>query len=262
MFTIGADPELFAKDHNGVIKSLIDKLGGSKYNPRPIGNGYFLQEDNVAAEFNIPPCSSREEFIKAINYSLDRIELEIKDKYGYSISDKASYHFDTSELQHPAAWIFGCEPDFNVWTREQNPPPLNDDINFRTAGGHVHIASDFDPELVVKMCDLTLGVPSVILDKDTDRRKLYGKAGAFRFGKKYNGIEYRVLSNFWVLSNKLVGWVYDQVGRSLDLLKNDPKFAKSIVDLEKERIIGAINNNNIEYVDYLSKAYPDLIVYG
>ena len=47
--------------------------------------------------------------------------------------------------------------------------------------------------------DFFLGLPSVLYDADTERRKLYGKAGAMRY-KPY-GVEYRTLSNAW-LKNK------------------------------------------------------------
>ena len=40
---------------------------------------------------------------------------------------------------------------------------------------------DVDTSLaLVKYMDVFLGVPSVIKDKDTKRRSLYGKAGCFR----------------------------------------------------------------------------------
>ena len=36
---------------------------------------------------------------------------------------------------------------------------------------------------MVKLLDIFLGIPSVIIDPDKKRRKLYGKAGAFRLTK-------------------------------------------------------------------------------
>ena len=56
------------------------------------------------------------------------------------------------------------------------------------------------------MCDILLGLPSVLLDPDERRKQLYGKAGAMRF-KKY-GAEYRTLSNFWLFSDDLIEWAY------------------------------------------------------
>ena len=51
--------------------------------------------------------------------------------------------------------------------------------------------------------DYTLGLDSLLLDSDTRRRSMYGRAGSFRF-KEY-GIEYRTLSNFWIKNNKSIG---------------------------------------------------------
>ncbi len=49
---------------------------------------------------------------------------------------------------------------------------------------HIHFGS---PEInvdnidtFIKYCDLAIGLPSVFIDSDKERRKLYGKAGCFR----------------------------------------------------------------------------------
>ena len=99
---------------------------------------------------------------------------------------------------------------------ENNPPSL-DGTNLRSCGGHLHIGFDrakndmmARPHLV-RILDLVAGVPSIIIDKDKDRRKLYGKAGAHRpkmieAGDPYDGVEYRTLSNFGsLLRTPLVG---------------------------------------------------------
>jgi len=54
---------------------------------------------------------------------------------------------------------------------------------------------------LVQQFDWFLGGWSVFMDKDEVRRNLYGKMGACRY-KPY-GVEYRVLSNFWVASKEL-----------------------------------------------------------
>jgi hypothetical protein len=70
---------------------------------------------------------------------------------------------------------------------------------------------------VVQALDLYLGLPSLLLDGDEDRRLLYGKAGAFR--PKSYGVEYRVLSNFWVLNPELREYVFQQTERALKMLR-------------------------------------------
>ena len=62
--------------------------------------------------------------------------------------------------------------------------------------------------------DLYLGIPSIILDPEGSmRRRMYGKAGAFR--KKSYGLEYRVLSNFWIFDEKYIYWIFEAVHRAL-----------------------------------------------
>jgi hypothetical protein len=79
-------------------------------------------------------------------------------------------------------------------------------------GGHIHI-SEYNVDLIRYM-DLYLGVPSILMDTDTRRRELYGKAGAYR--EKPWGLEYRVLSNFWYKTPELIGWVWDQCERATE----------------------------------------------
>ena len=54
---LGADPEVFLVDKRGDPFSAEGIFGGTKAAPKPMDGlpeGYFIQEDNVAAEFNIP----------------------------------------------------------------------------------------------------------------------------------------------------------------------------------------------------------------
>ena len=178
---VGADPELFWKNERGFV-SVIGKLGGTKNLALPIddeGNGVL--EDNVAAEFNIPPASTVNDFIKSINKNLTFLEKKAGE-YGATIATDASASFPEEEMQDPMAWIFGCEPDKNAWTGEYNPKPKSKDVFLRSCGGHVHIGhgDSADAPTVIKCMDIMLGVPSTQLDNDARRRELYGKPGAYR----------------------------------------------------------------------------------
>ena len=217
--TCGADPELFLVDFAGVLRSSIGKIGGSKEMPRPlpIGQGYCVQEDNVAMEFNIPPAEGRDQFIASIDTTLAFLAESVKEMYGYGLSKESAASFLGEELDHPAALVFGCEPDFNAWTKDVNPKPKASDPNLRSCGGHVHVGFDInkvDQTEVIKMMDLHLGVPSVLMDTGDLRKQLYGKHGAFR--PKSYGAEYRTLSNFWIFSNRLIGWVWDNTLRAVN----------------------------------------------
>jgi hypothetical protein len=249
-FIIGADPEVFVGDKTGV-RSIIGKIGGTKANPMPLplGEGFAVQEDNVALEFNIPASKSKQEFVGNIREATAFLEKVVSDQYGFNFVKDSAVSFPDEELQDPAALEFGCEPDFNAWTLEVNPKPKAEDANLRSCGGHVHVGfKKMDIAKVIRTMDLYLGVPSVKMDKGELRKKLYGKAGAYR-KKKYGG-EYRTLSNFWIFESKLVEWVYDNTERALDAVK-----AGIDISNEKEAILDAINNNNHVAADYLINRY-------
>jgi hypothetical protein len=205
--TIGTDPEVFVQKGNKIV-SVIGLLGGTKEEPLPVIDG-AVQEDNVLAEFNIDPCFNKMEFLDRI--ANVRRQLNEKLGAGYTTTVKSSHTFDMEILlADRRALEFGCDPDFNCWTQEMNEPPSSESL-LRTAGGHVHIGYDSpDPETsfkVAQICDIVLGLPSVLLDNDTQRREMYGKAGACRL-KPY-GVEYRTLSNFWLATDELQEWVFE-----------------------------------------------------
>lgn len=66
--TLGADPELFIQTPDGRMKSIIGLLGGTKEHPKNIDDNrmFKVQEDNVAAEYNIPASGTRESFILSL----------------------------------------------------------------------------------------------------------------------------------------------------------------------------------------------------
>ncbi len=253
MYTKGCDPELFLKHKaTGEMVSSIGLIGGSKDFPMPIGHGCAVQEDNVAVEFNTPPCSTAAEFIESINYN----KQYLKDRaasMGLELLIKPSAVFGDDQLANPAAQEFGCEPDYNAWKGGSvNPRPHADNKNLRSAGGHIHIAlpDDVDILAVVKAMDLFVGCLMLEFDHDEDRRLLYGKAGAFR--KKDYGVEYRTLSNFWIFSDELLHWAYQGTQRALEFVSS----GKEIPEEHQAMIQTCINNNNnIDSYTKLTKLY-------
>lgn len=213
IYTLGADPEFFIELPNGQMKAITGLIGGSKENPLAIDDhgDFKIQEDNVAAEYNIPPSYSKEKFIEHILWPQTYIaHLLGTDKF--TISRKASASFPKKELRDPRTQEFGCEPDFNIWTLGINERPSCDDKTFRTCGGHVHIGLEDQSHeniiRVIKNMDHYLGIWSVVADADEKRRQLYGKAGCFR--PQPHGVEYRTLSNFWIFSPETISEVWDR----------------------------------------------------
>lgn len=244
--SLGCDPEIFCTNAEGNFKSAIDTFGGSKNMPLmlPIGDGYAVQEDNVALEFNIPPADSGDVFVNSINTVINYLSDVAAQHFGLQFSKESGVLFPLDQLQDIRALEFGCDPDFNAWTGKKNPRPSAVDPTLRSAGGHVHVGLDNSSGLtrgdkcrLIRLMDLHLGIPSVVMDNGDLRKELYGKAGAMRF-KNY-GVEYRTLSNFWVFSGVMNRWVWDATERAVE----DFECGRDVADRE-ELITGIINNNN------------------
>lgn len=202
---IGSDAEVFLRDKlTGGVVSSIGKLGGSKSHPRPLSIG-SIQEDNVLAEFNIPPAKTAEEFSSSIDTMLNALS-DFVSPMGLTIDIKTSYWMPIQEIQHPSARRFGCDPDFNAYDRAPNDPPNAGDIALRTASGHVHIdlirpnGHVYNRVWAVILCDYLLGMYDLMIDNDKDRRELYGKAGCYR--PTPYGVEYRTMGNQWLKTDK------------------------------------------------------------
>jgi hypothetical protein len=243
-FYIGCDPEVFLQDAAGAFVSAIGKIGGSKVAPRPleeIGNGFAVQEDNVALEFNIPAAGSEDEFVESIEKVTNFLQQEVNGM-GLAFSKVSAARFPQIELIHPAAMEFGCDPDYNAWTTKRNPRPKAEDNTLRSCGGHIHVGYPFMTQAqriqFIKFMDLFAGVPSVLMDQGDERRKLYGGPGAFR--PKTYGVEYRTLSNFWIFDRKLIKWAYQCVDKAL------AAWDKQHINVDDfgKNIQAAIKNNN------------------
>lgn len=216
-FTFGCDPELFVLNQDGKAVSAEGLLPGTKDKPYPVLGG-AVQVDGMAAEFNIEPAKTFDEFNSNIVVVLKQLKGMLPD--GYKLAPVPSMVFDEDvwESTPEKAKELGCTPDFNAWTGDVNPPPNDpDNPRLRTASGHLHVGWTHGEELsdlqhilncrdLVKQFDWYLGGWSLKKDPDPTRRRLYGKAGACRY-KDY-GVEYRVLSNFWLTSkeNRLAVW--------------------------------------------------------
>jgi hypothetical protein len=247
--TLGTDPELFLAKDNKII-SAIGKIGGSKSEPQPISDdGHFIQEDNVAIEYNIPPCKTVTDWVFHHNFVKDYLEVLVSGM-GCTLAINASATLDESELDNDIARLAGCEPDFNVWEECINEPADLSTTNLRVCGGHISIGWDNPTQEqqldMVKAMDATVGLESILLDSDTERKKLYGKAGCFRF-REY-GIEYRSLSNFWIKTDKSLQWAWNTTMKAIDLV-NSGKI-EEVKELGTY-IVEAINTNNKELAQEL-----------
>lgn len=254
---VGTDAEVFIRDrHTSQPHPIVGLLGGTKSMPDPIpelGDGFCYQEDNVMAEFNVPPASSPQEFSANLCKILANLRKKMYDS-GYSVAIVPSMHFKEEQLMDPQAQTFGCEPDYNAWTRDVNvlnhAHPLLETM--RTAAAHIHVSylvnsappiTEESRQLAVRAHDLFVGVPSVLLDSDTERREIYGKAGAYR-STKY-GHEYRTPSNFWIRNDKTQEWIFRQTRNALNFVSTqDGRWLLLECEKVMQQIQDAINGHN------------------
>jgi hypothetical protein len=196
-------------------------FGGTKAKPVPIPKlpeGYFQQEDNVNAEFNIPPAKDAKTFSLSINRTLKAARAQLPPSIVLR-TDVSVAEYRPEFLKHPDCQQFGCTPDYNAYTREENPRPRAKNRTMRTASAHIHVGwenpNNEDRLNLIKMMDITVGLNWIGVD-DIRRKEMYGKAGAFR-PKEY-GVEYRVVDNKWLENGAGPTLVFQQVLQAVDLV--------------------------------------------
>lgn len=245
--TIGADPELFVRNRETkMLVSAHDLLPGTKESPYKVAYG-AVQVDGVAAEFNIEPAADETHFTYFCTEVRGSLQTMLGSKYELVMEPVAVFD--------PVYWDglpkkpkeLGCNPDFNAWTASVNPAPdASASPTMRTASGHIHIGwgDGFDVNdaghfqdccVVAKQMDYWLGIHSLLWDDDPRRRTLYGKAGCFR--PKPYGVEYRTMSNKWLLDTGLTNWIFDRASNAMRSVFNnrmmEPEFgtmARDIID--------------------------------
>lgn len=243
---IGSDPEFFIQNlSTGKIISSTRMIPGTKDEPIDLtdilGHGFSIQKDNVLVEACVPPVKTAGEMTANIFKFRDYVNQQLFNGANELVT-LASHTMDESELEDPSTREFGCSKSQNAWLEADNPKPeCAENMNFRSAGGHLHISYDganmFTNYELIKWCDALLGVPSVLLDSDMERRKLYGKAGEMRH--TMFGCEYRTLSNYWVFNKEVTEFLFEQL--HLAISKADVEFFSPEESL---KIQTCINTNN------------------
>ena len=251
--TLGSDSEIIINDLAGHPFPVCGMLGGTKDAPRKLaGTKYFIQEDNALLEYNVPVCKTYAELANHVVIGAQRALSELPPALVPSFKSTAVYAEEYGRI--PQVMVFGCDPDYNVYTLEQNPRPKNDkEPMLRSAAGHIHIGWD-NPErddqvCLVKAMDIFLGLPSVWESGDRKRRTLYGKAGTFR-PKEY-GLEYRVLDNYWIFDIAAAKQVTSRIAYAVDFTNQGIEISAKDEDL----IQRAINSYDTDLAHELNRKY-------
>lgn len=237
-FKLGADPELFLKRADGTNISAHDIVPGSKKAPHIVDSG-AIQPDGLAAEFNIDAVPFND--FRAFDNNLTKVLGELKKTVGPDVffDTRPSTLFDKDYYDSlpETAKILGCDPDYDAYSEDpMKPNPRPDGSSgLRSAAGHLHIGWGNDipvdhPEHLdicrdfIRQLDLYVGLGMTVFDTDTERRKLYGKAGAYR--PKHYGVEYRTPSNAWISSRVRRQFIHNLVVAAItDMQSGSPKFS-------------------------------------
>jgi hypothetical protein len=262
-FTFGCDPELFVKNAKGVHVSAAGLIPGTKESPHAVEFG-AVQVDGMAAEFNIEPVDN----FKDWNHHIEKVmeQLGAMLPKGYTLDAVPSVTFDKKVFDKAPdeARQLGCSPDFDAWTGDVNPPPHDpDNPCLRCAGGHIHVGwrktGDIDLQHVMacrdfgKQLDWFLGGWALKMDQDALRRRLYGKAGSIRY-KEY-GMEYRVLSNFWVTTRDRRLAVWNRLIEAINMMQSKA-VSDSIAKKNHDLLQISINNSEMDATLLRTFRYP------
>ena len=219
-YLIGTDPELFLT-LDGQPISAEGLIPGTKHEPFKVEKG-ALQVDGLAAEFNIDPASTEDEFnnnIKIVLIQLreylDRHDSRIQMNFVPFMKFDPKYFKKLSDISK----ILGCDPDFNYNGQIITATEKLANMPIRTAAGHIHIGwtKDVDPMDPAHFEDckfisqyfynnsaafnrLISSISYYGTKEENERLKYYGMMGAFR--PKHYGIELRQYSNLWVESEQ------------------------------------------------------------
>jgi hypothetical protein len=259
--TFGADPELFVLNPDGEFVSAEGLIPGTKDKPYKVEGG-AVQVDGVAAEFNIDPVTTFNDFKK--NIHVVRKQLDAMLPKGYTTVPVPTAKFTENQWAKvpPQSKVLGCSPDFNAWTKKVNPSPRGEE-GVRHAGGHIHIGWTNGATLadesysnacvdLVRQLDWYLAGWSLFHDGGVERRTAYGKAGSMRF-KPY-GVEYRTLSNFWLKSDDLMLQTWNRLQRAIWDMKES--FCPVSLQPFNDQLIRAVNNSELDNVVLTEIGYP------
>lgn len=252
---LGSDAEVFLRDLAGHPFPVCGLIGGTKESPKPakgMGPGFAVQEDNAAYEFNIPAAKDPHTFHH--NFSAMRHYIQNSLPAGlWPDYELASCEFHKAYLDIPQMNVFGCEPDINAYSKTTNDRPRPFSPGFRTASAHIHISWDnpTDEERLelVRLGDVFVVLPGLQAENKSEqmRRKMYGKAGAFRW-KEY-GVEHRVKSNRWINGDAYNVW--EQYNHAIAAYNHGIR----VDDEDYPKIQAAINEHHLKLAGSLYDKY-------
>ena len=248
---LGSDPEIFVLRGNGELFYAFEFLDPEKKDKTEDGNSVY--PDGFQAEFTVTPSPFAIDTVKSIRLGLAKlIELARKKDAKARLSSDTVVPVDLKVMQTlPLEFCeFGCMPSYNIY-QIAGMGGSGPDTPWRFGGGHIHIGdedlvqkTDADYYKVVRNLDAILGMVGVSLAENLDnpiRRRYYGLPGEHR--RPPHGLEYRVLSNFWIFSPTLAIIILQLARNVVTFTKVDDHVAWKA---EEEEITEAIITGNVD----------------
>lgn len=236
---LGGDPELFLSKRGKIIGS--ERVIPEKGLPASPNSIHVpVVRDGVQVEIVLPAFTCRATAGSQLATAIRNLHLKLlNDHRDVRLDFNQVIEVSEEELAglSEKSRILGCAPSLNIYEPDRvlDVPP--EKLRMRSAGGHIHIGMngfrgnrienfyDYvkpkrtkgqpahpmldDPTRMVQALDVIIGNTMVLLDTNpqaAERRLVYGRAGEYRL--PLHGIEYRVLSNFWLRAYPLASLVW------------------------------------------------------
>jgi hypothetical protein len=256
---MGTDPEFFLRDCNGQVVPAFDFLPDKHASV----DGLFW--DGFQAETVVdlgacygrcrPDCSQHKIQCHALLAQRIGRQLRKLGPKGLDIAAQSVWRVpeEALRLASEAHVSLGCDPSRNAYASSGRCVERPRELKWRFAGGHVHFELPQEERAIenirylVKTLDALLGIPSVCLAQNYDhfiRRRYYGLAGEYRLPP--HGLEYRTLSNFWLMHPRVFGLVFDLARHALNVGR--ARLRNIFVGANRERAI----RDTINYCDVRS----------
>jgi hypothetical protein len=229
----GSDPEVFMTDAAGQLVPAWQVL------PHREAQNSRLYYDGFAAEFTTQPATCHLAAVKNVGEGLRRAHRAAQAK-GLKLTARNTWEIPAETMAGFQEELIqlGCNPSFNAYDMEGDIRRPARELRWRSAGGHVHVdltRATYNPATArydkagvwhspdqlreaVKMCDAVIGVMAVSLAASFDdpaRRRFYGLPGEFRL--PVYGLEYRTLSNYWLIHPVLAHLTLDMTRMAVNM---------------------------------------------
>lgn len=219
---IGTDPEVFLRDKtSGRFVSAHGMFPGTKEEPFRLDRG-AMQVDGHALEFNTDPVDNEDDFVEVVNHVFNQVKgaVEVFDpNLEVVLEPVAKFDEVYFSILPEDSKVLGCTPDFSAITGKELGAPDISHVPLRTSSGHIHIGwtkdeDAFDEVEFKKRFVLANRITPYLLkvaekwetDASKERRKYYGRDGAFR--PKSYGVELRALDCLWLKSDETIRQVF------------------------------------------------------